>query len=152
MDYMKMVHYLEISSSEVLSGFIYKDNEEFCELDKPVIVPMYLLLEAFFQTAGKVAREYSNNKSGGSIVSVSNLYFKRPILSNEYIRIRANLVSFNVSKRCFFFKLSVCIEEEVVISDADIIIKQEEGISSKYLNNSTLTDKEKILEIIGALN
>ena len=148
MNYMQMVSFVETSSSEVLSKFIYKRNEEYSELDKPILVPSYLVLEAIFQTAGKVAREYSNNKCGGSIVSFSGFTLVRPVFSNELINIKARLISFNEARRCFFLDVSVYAGQEVIVHNGQVLIMQDEAIKSQFLNNTDAVDVDNYLEKI----
>lgn len=149
MNYMKMIHFVHTSSTEVTSKFIYKESEEFSEVDKPFIVPSYLILEAMFQTAGKVAREYSNHQSGGSIVSFGNWHFKRPVFSNETMWIRAQFLSFHPTKRCFFIKVSMDSDSENIITSGEVIIMQDQSIENQYLNNTDLEIKSQILSKMG---
>ena len=146
---MKMVSFIDISPSKVISEFIYKENQDFSELDQIILVPNYLVLEAMFQTAGRVAREYSNNKCGGSIVSFSNFNLVRPIFCNELLHIKAELISFNQHRRCFFLGVSVYKDQEVIVKDGRLLIIQDTAIQPQFLNNRYPVDINHYLEKLG---
>lgn len=149
MNYMKMVDFIKVGNEAVTSRFIVKENERRECIENKVLVPNFLILEAIFQTAGKVAREFTNNVSGGTIVSFKNLNYVRPIFTNEITNMEARLISYNKIRKCLFIKVKVLIDHEVIIKDVDVIIMQDSSIKTDYLNNTTNQFKENILNKFG---
>ena len=64
MNYMNMVKFEKVSREESLAIIYFQEREEIFrnELEHSSIVPYFVVIEAIFQTAGRAAREYSNNK------------------------------------------------------------------------------------------
>lgn len=148
MNYMKIISYDYISSSEVISKFIFKESENINIVDKTLIVPYFMVLEGIFQTAGKVARESTGNRFGAYIVSFKKVKFKRPIFKNEVINIKATLNKINNQNKCTLFNIYVSAGEEIIIDGCSLILKQDENVDSSQLNNSKcLTINEQLLNL-----
>lgn len=151
MNYMKMVNFIHITDSDIKAEIVFQEREEIFTntLNKDVIVPYYVVLEAMFQTAGRLARAITNNVYGGSIVSLSNFTFSRPILLNENITINAKILSFSDEQKSYFFQIILETENEQIIPEATLIIKQEQNILTENLNNKPILSKKEWLKYLG---
>lgn len=149
MNYLKMVAFKSTSKSEGSALFTFKNSEEVNALDKDCIVPNFMILEAIFQAAGKVAREYSDNKRGAYIVSFSGMKFNRVVLSYEQLIIESKLMSMNKMNGCIYLSISAFVDKEVILKNVRLILKQSDDISTGYLNNSSLSDHDKLLKDMG---
>ena len=137
-----MVAFKNVTQTESDSLFIFKNSEETNSFDTDSIVPTFMLIEALFQSAGKVAREGSGNNRGAYIVSFSKLKLKRPIFSYEKLEIHSKILSTNGSSGCFFFTVSAKVKNETVLENMSLILKQDKYIKPKFLNNCTVLDSE----------
>ncbi len=154
MNYMNMVKFTNVSLEESTAVIYFQEREEIfkAENDCLNIVPYFVLIEAIFQTAGRVAREYSNNIYGGIIASFSDFCFSRPIFTDEMLTIKAKILSYNEKAKVFYFQVSLYCEDEVILPNGIILIKQEKIISSEYLNNSINKSVELNIKDLGYLN
>ena len=75
MNYMKMIKFKSVDLNKSTASLSFQEREEDLknELECNNIVPYFTLIEAIFQTAGRVAREHSQNMYGGIIVSFMNI-------------------------------------------------------------------------------
>lgn len=146
-----MVKFKSLSLNDALAILCFQEREEIFknELDCSHIVPYYVILEALFQTAGRIAREYSENTYGGIIVNFSDFDFTRPVFFNEELTIKAWIKSYNSKMRIFYFSVSLLIRDEIVLPEGHIMIKQTNQIKSNYLNNSILKSVNENLDEIG---
>lgn len=148
---MNMVKFINVTLEESIAVIYFQEREEIfkAENDCSNIVPYYVLIEAIFQTAGRVAREYSNNIYGGIIASFSDFCFSRPVFTDELLTIKAKILSYNDKAKVFYFRISLHGEDDVILPNGVILIKQEKIISSEYLNNSINKSVELNLKEIG---
>lgn len=146
MDYMKMVLFKNVTKESSRALFVFKNSEKVNSFDNDCIVPVFMLIEAVFQTAGKVAREFSGNVRGAYVVSFNNLKFERIAYSYEIIEIHSKMVSVNTSNGCFFFNVSAYIKNEVILESATLILKQSDDIRTDYLNNNSVDESIKKLK------
>lgn len=140
MNYMRMVSFKKISKEEAISEIFFQEREAVLinEFDKKPSIYNFMVIEAIFQTAGRVAREYTDNKYGGIIVGFNEFKFKHNINLNKLIEIKAKLISYNEKLKSFFLEVSVYEEGKIILNKGTIIIKQDENISSHYLNNDLI--------------
>lgn len=149
MNYMKMVAFTKVTSEKSSTIFTYKNSEEVNRMDNDGIVPSFMVLEAIFQTAGRVAREYSGNTRGAYVVSFSGMKMSRVIFSYEKLEIHAELTSINQANHCFFLTISAFVGSENIIQKVRLILKQSDDIRTDQLNNCSLVDQAKYLNEMG---
>ncbi|MDR1418191.1 MAG: hypothetical protein LBI80_03440 [Endomicrobium sp.] len=151
MNYMKMINFLEVSPKKSISRFIYRESEEISSFDIARLAPFYSVIEAIFQTAGAVARAFTENKKGGYIVNFSNLKLKRPVMMDELIIITANFISYSERQECFFLKteLKTALENDILVNGCDLIIKQDKSITTGKLNNIKKVNNQEYLLSLG---
>ena len=151
MNYMKMIKFKSVDLNKSTASLSFQEREEDLknELECNNIVPYFTLIEAIFQTAGRVAREHSQNMYGRIIVSFNEFCFHRPVFLNEKITIKAKIVSYNENLKIYFFSVSVYGENDIIIKDGAVLIKQEKIIKSNYLNNSMETSIEENMNKCG---
>lgn len=151
MNYMHMVKFKSLSLRDALAVLCFQEREEIFknELNCSNIVPYYVILEALFQTAGRIAREYSENTYGGIIVSFSDFDFTRPVFFNEELTIKAWIKSYNSRLRIFYFSVTLLIGNKTVLPEGHIMIMQTNQIKSNYLNNNILKSVNENLDQIG---
>jgi hypothetical protein len=148
---MKMIDFLEVSSEKSISQFIYRESDKINSFDIARLVPFYSVIEAIFQTAGAVARAFTENKKGGYIVNFSNLKFKRPVMMGELIIITANFISYSERQECFFLntELKTALENDILVNGCDLIIKQDKSITTGKLNNIKKVNNQEYLLNLG---
>ena len=149
MNYMTMVKFEKVSLEESLATIYFQEREELFkkELDHSNIVPYFVIIEAIFQTAGRVAREYSDNTYGGIIVSFNDFCFNRPIFADE--QLKAKILSYNNNSKVYYLHVSLYGDTDIILSNGVIMIKQVKQITSNYLNSSIKMPIDKNLNEIG---
>ena len=149
MNYMKMVAFTKVTIQKSSAVFIFKNSEEVNIIDNEGIVPGFMILEAIFQTAGKVAREYSGNTRGAYVVSFSGMKMSRILFSYELLLLHAELTSMNQANQCFFLTISAFVGDENILQKGRLILKQSDDIKTDRLNNCSLVNQEEYLEKMG---
>lgn len=151
MNYMNMVKFERVSLEESLATIYFQEREELFkrELDYSNIVPYFAIIEAVFQTAGRVAREYSNNTYGGIIVSFNDFCFNRPIFTDEQLTLKAKILSYNDNSKVYYLRVSLYRDTEIILPNGVVLIKQVKQITSSYLNSSIKMPIDKNLSVIG---
>lgn len=152
MNYMNMVKFIHVSFKNAVASICFQEREELFnkDINQTNIVPNFVIIEAIFQTAGRIAREYSNNVYGGIIVSFNNFNFIRPVFTDEQLTINANLLSYNDKAKVFYLQVSLSGEEnEKILPDGVVLIKQVKQITSDYLNNNMKFSIDENLKQIG---
>ncbi|WP_379134453.1 hypothetical protein [Paenibacillus sp. sgz500958] len=150
---MKLVSFTRLSSTEVESCQVLQPREDVfeSEFDTGLTIPFFVLLESIFQTAGRLAREVTNNQYGAGIVSFSNFAFARPIFPDEKVTFSAKLLSINEDIRSFFFQIKISVEGQIIVPDGKLITKQEDVIATSDLNNSMMLSVEDGLIQLGLM-
>ena len=136
MNYLHMIAVKEITTDKIVSYACFQCREEIFreQLNFIKIVPIYLILESCFQTAGRFARELTNNRMGAYVVSFNRFDFKRPIFANEILFFTACFKS--QLEEMMRFKVSIDSEVDNILSSGEVILKQTEQITNEYLNNA----------------
>lgn len=148
MNYMKMVSFNKVTDRSSIATFVYKDNEDINSLDKSFLVPVFMLLEAIFQSTGKIAREFSENKRGAYVVSFGKVNFRRPVFSYEVLKLKSSLSSYNQLNGCVYLECSVYSGEEIIVDKAYVMLKQDDNINPVYLNNEESIDKDSYMKLL----
>jgi len=136
MNYLHMIAVKEITTDKITSFASFQCREEVFreQLNFIKIVPIYLVLEACFQTAGRLARALTNNRMGAYVVSFNRFDFKRPVFANEILTFTAY---FRLQlEEMMRFKVSIDSEGERILSSGEVILKQTKQITNEYLNNT----------------
>lgn len=151
MNYMNMVKFEKVNLEESLATIYFQEREELFkrELDCSNIVPYFAIIEAVFQAAGRVAREYSNNTYGGIIVSFNDFCFNRPIFADEQLTLKAKILSYNDNSKVYYLQVSLYADTDIILPNGVVLIKQVEQITSSYLNSSIKIPIDKNLNVIG---
>lgn len=153
MNYMNMVRFEKVTREEATAVLYFQEREEIFKTENSIsgIVPYFVIIESLFQTAGRVAREYSDNVYGGIIVSFNDFNFSRPVFSDEYLTIKARILSYNEKAKVFYFQISLYGENDTILENGTVLIKQEKQITSDYLNNSIQVPVEQKLKELGCV-
>jgi 3-hydroxymyristoyl/3-hydroxydecanoyl-(acyl carrier protein) dehydratase len=147
MNYMHLIKITSLDKDTVKSRVCFYKREEFFRnhFNKIKVVPSFLLLEAIFQTAGRLSRFVHGNKMGGTIVSFRHFSLSRPIFANEELMITACLISSNAGSSYFsvdVFSSEPSLEEHLLKS-GKLLISLNEGIATKKLNNDMGNELEE---------
>jgi len=137
MNYLNMVDFLVVNEEKVISRLCCQKRESYLRafFDNVKIIPNFIILEAIFQTAGRLARNQNqNNSSGGIIASYRNFCFTRPLFAGEDIQIIANCVSSN--EKSFYFKIFIVNDkQEKILENGTLIISKLKNLKGSVFNN-----------------
>lgn len=148
MNYMSMVPFVKVDSRVAISRLLCQKREEFFRhyFKKAKIVPVFVILESIFQTAGRIAREGKINISGGVIASFRGYDFSRPIFANEDCYIHAELKFENETGLCFETSIGLSqVDKDSVMKSGMLIIARHRGIEGGQLNSSPINEVDELI-------
>lgn len=133
MNYMNMVKFIQLDVHRAISRLSCHEREEFFRhyFKKVKIVPIFVITEAIFQTAGRIARKKKNSSLGGLIASYRGFEFNSPLFANQDYFIHAELKSENEIGYCFEAKISLDEAGHNLIMKPGYIIIARHNIKSK---------------------
>lgn len=134
MNYMQAVDFVEITTEKVEAHVLYQRREEFFRYhhQHKKIVPWYIIIEAIFQTGGRLIREATGGKKAGIIISFRNFHFARPLLPSEHILINVKLQSLKEDVALVDIQL---ISQKKILETGQIMFGLRAEIVSEHLNN-----------------
>lgn len=150
MNYMSMVSFVKLDSQYAIGKLCCQKREEFFReyFSKIKIVPIFMILESVFQTAGRIAREGKINISGGVIASFRSYDFSRPIFANEDFYIHVELKSENQTGLCFETSIGASLEDmNSIMNKGVLIIARHQGIEAGQLNSSPLDEIQGLISM-----
>lgn len=152
MNYIKMIELVRVDSLHAVSTASFQSREALVDetVWKYPMIPLYLLIEAVFQNAGRLRRFVQGEDSGGVIVGMSGFQFFRPVFENEVLFFHASLLSAS-DNACYFDNRIVTDSQDIVLAGGKLIISKNERIDPSILNRNSKTDFQNEKKEFGLL-
>lgn len=150
MNYMNMVTFITLTKNKAMSKLCCQKREAYFRdyFDNIKIVPIFIILEAIFQTAGGAARSSRlENTLGGVIACYRKFNFYRPIMANEEFFISAELRA--EDEKGSFYEISVAEDinmKKIIMENGTLIVSKYAGLSKDILTSSSIHEIPNLIK------